>query len=465
MFTRVNGGARVGARALVRTHHGTTAAVQIAALSLALALAAPTTDQASAKRPHARPASEPCSRAAVNAGLPPLAAKDIWLAGSAYRFPFPGVPASPKNAVLWKKFPGSARKTHYPAPNLPSCRIGTRGTEDRTTRKVGRYFESLQPIDGIYSFPIVDSFGRALTTLHWEAHSLIRRHPERWGWYVDAKWAGHDATRAFEVQGSACKLAVLPETTMSGEPSTPVTTYRWIRDPNYVMVAFNPVLGSPNRRYRPGRTSALKVRGFVDRRALPDWLVVESIDHDFGCGQTALEPLLTPQVVGDHAFKSGYGPGRAYIVGQYYGESVVQKELLPGEKPTHNNMPYNVYNPKPQFGNATYTMINTTGVAGGGMVRGIVRAGADQLTLYDEIGYCDPNYTLRNMLLRRNGRRVSKWNYFELADFARENAPTVRWVYGAIDPGLMTVGLEAAAASANPASVRLYGWLPIRCDR
>ncbi|MBI4897293.1 MAG: hypothetical protein HY827_02880 [Actinobacteria bacterium] len=457
--------ARARARTSTRVRTRTRTHVRTLALALAIALAATPASQAATKRPNARPASDPCSRTAVNAGIPALRAHDIWLSSAAYRFPFSGVPANAKNEVLWKKFPGGARKTHYPAPNLPSCRVGTRGTEDRTTRKVGRYFESLQPIDGVYSFTFVDSYGRELTTLHWEEHSLVRRHPERWGWYVGTKWAGHDADRAFEVQGAGCKLAVLPETTITGEPPTPVTTYRWVRDPNAVMVAFNPVLGSPNRRYRPSRTSTLKVRGFVDRRALPDWLVAESVDHDFGCGQTALEPLFTPQPVADHAFKSGYGPGRAYIIGQYFGESVVQKELLPGEKPTHNNMPYNAYNPKPQFGNSTYAMINTTAVAGGGMVRGVVRAGADQFTLYDEFGYCDPNFTLRNMLLRRNGRRVSKWNYFELADFARENSPTVRWVYGAIDPGLMTIDLEAATASANPASVRMYAWLPIRCDR
>lgn len=436
------------------------------ALVAAVIVVAAILPQASvAKKRHARSSGEACAGASPNGAMPALPARDVWPSSAPYKFPFPGVPAAGKNAVLWKKLSSGGRRTHYPAPNLPSCRVGVRGSEDRMTRKVGRYLESLQPIDGAYSYAIVDSFGRELTTIHWEDDSLIRRHPERWGWYVGAKWAGHDATRAFEVQGSACKLAVMPETTVTGNPPAPVTTYRWVRDPSFVMVAFNPVLGSPNRRYRPNRTSALKVRGFVDRRALPEWMGEEADYHDFGCGGTALTPFLAPQAVADHGFKSGYGPDRQYMIGQYFGETAVQLELVPGENRTHNNMPYSVYNPKSQFNNATYAMVNTTGVAGGGMVRGVVRSGADQITMYDEMSYCDPNFTLRNMLLKRNGRRVSKWKYFELADFARQNAPMVRWVFGAIDPSLMTIGTEAAAASANPASVRLLAWLPIRCDR
>jgi hypothetical protein len=81
------------------------------------------------------------------------------------------------------------------------------------------------------------------------------------------------------------------------------------------------------------------------------------------------------------------------------------------------------------------------------------------------MNYCDPNYTLQHLLLRRYGMRVSKWNYFAAATFSPGNTPTVRWVYGQISPDPASVRPEAAAAADNPASVRLYAWVPIQCDK
>ena len=127
-------------------------------------------------------------------------------------------------------------------------------------------------------------------------------------------------------------------------------------------------------------------------------------------------------------------------------------------------MPYSAYNPKPQFGQATYALVATTGIAGGGMVRGVVRAGTDQFTLLDEMRYCDPNFTLRNMRLKRNGRKISKWKYFELADVSRNNRPTVRWTFGELRPPDSTDPI-VASANADPLSVRLYAWMPLHCDR
>lgn len=438
----------------------------LAALFALAVLSVPVTDAGAAKRKPAKPGpyADKCTRQSVGAAFPGLRQLDVWRDTRAYSFPFNGFTPRGQNPVLWRKFGEGQRRTHYPAPNLPSCRIARRGTEDRTTRKAGRFLPTLQVVDGTRSYPITDSFGRVMTTIHWEDESLVKRRPERWGWYVGDKWAGHDATRAFEVQGDACRITPIAVTTLVGDPATPVTTHRWMRDPNFTMIAFNPALGSPGGKSKPGKTVALRVRGFIDRRALPSWLDAIARAYDFGCGASPLAPMLAPQALAIPQIKSGYGPNRSYMVGQYFGESATQLVLQPGERQVHNNMPYNAYSPKPQFGNTAYASVATTGIAGGGMVRGVVRSGLDQLTLLDEMRYCDPNFTLRNMRLKRYGRKVSKWNYFELADFARENKPTVRWVYGEMRP---PDGADPAVASANadPLSVRLYGWIPVNCDR
>lgn len=405
-----------------------------------------------------------CNPAGISAAYPGFPSIDAWRSPKRYRFPFNGwTPGNKKNTVLWKKIAGSKyRKTHYPAPNLPSCRIGLHGSEDRTSRKAGRYFEMPRSLDG-YSFvyQLVDTFGRDVTTIHWEDDSLIRRHPERWGWYVGSKWAGHDATRAFELQGNACKLTPQPITTVVNGQA--VTNIQWVRDPNYVMIAFNPGLGSPNKKYRPNQYGALKVRAFVDRRMLPGALSRVADRYDFSCGASALPVAFPTQTLGYFNFKSGYGPDNLSIVGQYFGEGASHLDLIPGEHKLYNNMPYDAYNPKPQFNNAVYAMNNTTGIAGGGMVRGIVRAGVDDFTLLDKMNYCDTNFTLRYMYLKRNGQRVSKANYFSPAASSRKNRPTVRWVFGRITPNPSTIGLEGQLATQNPASAALYAWMPIPC--
>lgn len=410
-------------------------------------------DARKGKRADAPAAPLLCNPVSTDPALPSIDGLDVWRSSKSYKFPFKGAAKKAPGPVLWKKVSSALRAAHYPAPNLPSCRIGSRHTEDRTSKKAGQYFEDLVAIDGSRSYTIVDTFDRPVTTIHWEEESLIPRHAERWGWYVGEKWAGHDALRAFEVQGNACKLKYEP------------ATNAWVRDANFVMIAYNPALGSINRKYRPNLASSLRVRGFVDRRALPGWANFRANRYDFGCGSTPLTPLIAPQSVGQAYFKSGYGPDRNYMVGQYFGETAAQLNLLPGEVKVHNNIPYDSYNPRPQFDGAMYAMINTTAVAGGGMVRGIVRAAVDNFQLYDQMNYCDPNYTLNHMLLRRYGQRVSKFKYFEPANFSPENTPSVRWVYGAITPDPGSVRAEAATAAANPASVKLFAWIPIHCDR
>ena len=444
-----------------RTHLAAAALMAAALVFLALA------GSAGAKKRTTKADTPACAPVPADKTLASFPAGDAWLSAKRYKFPFYGaVPGSKKkNTVLWKKInSGSgARKTHYPAPNLPSCRVGRLGTEDRTSKKAARYFESLNPIDGKFNYELKDSFDRVVTTIRWEEESPIERLPQRWGWYVGSKWAGHDASRAFEVQGNACKLKVAPVVTLVN--GAPVTTYQWVRDTDYVMIAFNPALGSPNRKWRPNQTGRLRVRAFVDRRALPGWLNFVANKYDFGCGGSTLTPRQAPATLVGPNFKSGYGAHRQYMIGQYFGESASPSDLLPGESKTHNNMPYNAYNPKPQFGGAMYAMNNTTGIAGGGMVRGIVRDGVDQITALDEMTYCDPNYTLRGLMLKRYGRRVSKWKYFELANFSRENKAAVRWVFGRIDPAKSTLAIEGQVANDNPASAHLYAWIPVTCDR
>ncbi|MGH2906012.1 MAG: hypothetical protein ACRDKI_04495 [Solirubrobacterales bacterium] len=436
-------------------HRAPTSLRIFATLTLVAVLACALAGGADAKKRKSKRSdvAAACNPASTSAAAPAFSPLDAWRSGDAYSFPFNGYTPKGKGRVLWKKVSSAMRRADYPAPNLPSCRIGSRGSEDRTSRKAGQYLETPLPIDGSRSYTIVDTFDRPVTTIHWEEESLIARHPERWGWYVDAKWAGHDALRAWEVQGNACKLRF------------DQFQNAWVRDANFVMVAFNPALGSQNRKDRPNKTAALRVRGFIDRRALPGWANYRANRYDFGCGSTTLTPQWGEQSLGQAYFESGYGAGRHYVVGQYYGETAAQLNLLPGEVKVHNNMPYDSYNPKPQFGGAMYAMINTTGIAGGGMVRGIVRAGVDTFTLYDQMNYCDPNYTLGRVLLRRNGKRVSKAKYFEPATFSPDNEPTVRWVFGELRPDPASVRPEAANASDNPLSARLFAWIPIHCDR
>lgn len=438
--------------------------VVLAAAICVLFAVVPTADANTKKRPTASPADAACSPVPLDRSLSSFPRGDAWLSSKAYAFPFRGYTPKGIGPVIWKKIKQTAiRRTHYPAPNLPSCRIGLRGTEDRTSRKASKYFEMLKAVDGQRKYVLLDTFDRPVVGLEWKDKSPISRLPNRWGWYLGTKWAGRDATRAFEVQGNACKLMSVPvQVNVNGQL---VTTHQWVRDQRYVMIAFNPSLGTTERKNRPNQTGALRVRAFIDRRALPGWANAVANRYDFGCGTSTLGPMIPQMQLGNYFFKSGYGPRRQFIIGQYFGESASPMDLLPGETKIHNNMPYNAYNPKPQFNDSVYSMINSTGVAGGGMVRGISRAGVDRFTLIDEMTYCDPNYTLRNMLLKRHGRRVSKWSYFELATFSRANKPTVRWVFGRIDPEVSTLTPEQAVATSNPASAGLYAWMPISCDR
>jgi hypothetical protein len=422
---------------------------------------------AAPKAPTVKPGYFPlsCNRVSTDAAIRTLQKGDSWRFSKPYKFPFYGYTPRGMNTVIWGFIKNNRKRTApYPSPNLPACRVGRFGTEDRAAHKAGKYFEMLEPLGYEFSYEFKDTFDRHIASLTWKEESPDRHHPSRWGWYIDSKWAGHDATRAFEVQSHACKLMTVPVagTDANGQP---VTTYKWVRDPRYVMVSFAPNLGSPGKGAAPKGVKDLRVRAFLDRNAIPSELLSVADGYDQGCGQSALPPRTDAQTLKAFFFDSSFGPNKAYLRGYYFGEGPTTLLTLPGESKIYNTYPLNVYNPRPHYNDATYAMANTTAVAGGGIVRGIVQSTRDRFTLYDEMRYCDPNYTLRNMQLRKGKKHYKKSLYFAPYSYSAQNRKSVRWVYGRIDPDPTTLTAEQAVARFNPESQKLFAWMPIYCDR
>lgn len=440
-----------------------------AVLACAVAGAAPAGAKAAKPRtPTVKPGYFPyaCNRLSTDSAVRTLQKGDSWRFSKPYEFPFYGYTTRGMNTVIWSFIKNSSvRKAPYPSPNLPSCRVARFGTEDRAAHKAGKYFPMLEPIDGKFSYEFRDSFDRPIANLEWVEESPVSYHPSRWGWYINGKWAGHDATRAFEMQSKACKLMTIPVTTTDLATGQPVTTYQWVRDPRYVMVSFAPNLGSPGRGAAPKGVKNLRVRAFLDRRAIPPELLSIGDSYDFGCGQTTLPPKIATQTLKAFYFDSGLSSDRTLLRGYYFGEGPTTIATLPGESRLHNTYPLNVYNPRPHYNSATYVMANSTGVAGGGVVRGIVQSTRDRFTLYDEMRYCDPNFTLRNMQIRKGKKHYKKSLYFPAYTYSAQNRKSVRWVFGRFDPDPTTLTAEQATARNNPASQGLYGWSPINCDR
>lgn len=399
---------------------------------------------------------ERCATRAKTPALRDIPRYDAWRNSKAYAYPFFGHTPHGQGSIIWSKIKGAPlRSAPYPRPNLPTCRVGRFGTEDRGTDKAGKFIPMLQAIDGSRSYELKDTFDRTVATLQWLDDPPVKFHPSKWGWFINGQWAGHDATRAIEVQGNACKLVSVA--TASGP--------MWVRDPAYTMIAFNPSLGSPGRGYLPRRNKHLRVRAFIDRRALPSSVAsyAASRNHDFGCGESDVPPWQAESTLSDFQFRSDFGPGKEYMRGYYFGEGAVTRFVLAGERKLYNYMPYSNYNPRPLLNGAAYAMIASTAVAGGGMVRGLVRANVDRFTLYDEMRYCDPNYTLRNAQLVRFKRHLKKSRYFPPWTYNIANRPAVRWVFGRIDPDPATLTPDQAAATANLDSQHLFAWMPIYC--
>jgi hypothetical protein len=397
-----------------------------------------------------------CNGVSADPAIRSFDSRDAWRYASAWAFPFNGFTPHGRGRVIWQPIRGATKgRTAYPKPNLPTCRVGRRGTEDRGVHKGGRYFAMLQPIDGQTVYPLTDSFDRPVATLSWSATSPPGYKRSEWGWFVNGRWAGHDARRAFEVQSYACKLVAAPVS----------TTYQWVRDPGQVMIAFNPALGSPGRGAAPRSTVKLRLRAFVDSRAVPQRELAYAAKYDFGCGASTLTPLRKDEKFTLPQFNSRYGRHRRYMRDYYFGELASRFGMLPGQAPVSNHHPLDTYNPRSHFHHAAYAMMSSTAVAGGGTVRGIARSGVDRFRLFDEMRYCDPNYTLRSVRLQRGRRKMKLSRFFAPATFSRRNRPAVRWVFGRIDPGPSTLNAAQREASENPASQRLYAWLPVRCKR
>lgn len=404
-----------------------------------------------------------CNGDSTDAAIRSFESSDAWRFSSAYSFPFNGWTPHGRGRVIWKPIRGAKKgRTAYPEPNLPTCRVARRGTEDRGAHKGGRYFPMLEPVDGQMLYPLTDSFDRPVATLSWSAQAPPGYRRNEWGWFVNGEWAGHDARRAFEVQSRACKLIAQPVTTTAPDGS-PVTTHQWVRDSNHVMIAFNPALGSPGRGFAPRATARFRLRAFVDARAVPAKDLAYAAKYDFGCGATALGPLRGEERFSVPRFNSRYGRHRRYMRDFYFGELASRFGILPGQAPVSNHHPLETYNPRRQFHRATYVMMSSTGVAGGGTVRGVARSGVDRFRAYDEMRYCDPNYTLRSIRLRRGHHRMRPSRFFARATYSRRNRPAVRWRFGRIDPGPSTLSAEQREASGNPLSERLYAWVPTRC--
>lgn len=432
----------------------------LAALCVVVAMiAAPAGAKTKTKKPPKVPYPASCQPVPTDPTLSSFHAGDAWNYTKAYKFPFYGYVGTEKGkpvfgTVIWKRITeNKARKAKYPTANLPSCRVARYGTEDRVTRKASKWFEWPIEVDGQFKYDFKDTWDRTVATLSWEEISRTKSKPDQWGWYLNNRWAGHDAERAFEVQGNACKLV------FDG------ATNRWVRDRRYIMATFNAGLGQNNPAFGPKHTGWYRVRAFLDRRAIPPGLLDQADRHDFGCGASALPAMRPAQLLTSPSWKSGFGPNHSYLYGQYIGEGAATLHLLPGERRLYNNYALNIYNPKTQFNNATYAMASTTSVAGGGMVRGIVRSHVDNFTLLDEMRYCDPNYTLRNMQITRFKKHYRKDKYFLPALYSKLNRKNVRWVFGRFDPDPATLPPEQATASSNPASTVLYAWTPVTCDR
>lgn len=282
----------------------------------------------------------------------------------------------------------------YPYPfgqgahGLPESRSAIGGTADLGTAEwarrgrrlnMRRALDTLAPnpeLEGRRRWPLLDSFGRTI--------ALIERHADHWELSDPATGQTIFADRTLdrrqiEVQGRGCMLGDELER-------------------SHALVAFRPL----DRAALPAGASIVpfRLRAFVNRSALPaqnsDGRPIRgAVDNfDAGSGGSAITSG-TSHVLRDPGFSSEDG---------FVGEDGKQRS-------------YATYNAKHPFGGAMYFSINTTGVHGGGIARGVARAG-DAFERLDEFGYADPNVA--------------------------DGEPLVTWLYGRL------VG------------TRMFGWVPVR---
>jgi hypothetical protein len=134
----------------------------------------------------------------------------------------------------------------------------------------------------------------------------------------------------------------------------------------------------------------VQIRAFIDRRALPERndqrRPIRGAVDDFrvGCGQSSA-PAGPARPLEDPRFD--------WRRHEFVGEDGLART-------------YATYNVKWLYGGARYLNVDTTGVHGGGIVRGLIRA-RDPVEHIDALGYCDPNAA--------GGDPVATWSYSRVA--------------------------------------------------
>jgi hypothetical protein len=204
-------------------------------------------------------------------------------------------------------------------------------------------------------WPLVDSLGRPL--------ALIEQYHDRWE-LVDPD---SRSTLYVDHVPNPRKLLVQGRGAMVSDEL----------EESHALLAFN---AADRSTIPPGASIVpFRLRAFIDRRALPRhnsaWQRIRGVIDRYAAGAGDVETrsaAAQAQPLADPGFDSN--------ADKFVGHD--------GRART-----YATYNAKPPYGGAMYLLINTPGVLGGGIVRGVVRAG-DDFEPMDEFGYADPNVRL-----------------------------------------------------------------------
>jgi hypothetical protein len=240
-----------------------------------------------------------------------------------------------------------------------------------------RSLSTLEPnpnAGGAIRWPMRDSFGRVL--------AYLERLPDRW-----------------EVRDSNDQL-IYTDTTLDLDQIVVQGRGCMVDDGwegTHALVAFD----ANDRTTIPLDASIVpyRLRAFLDRSSLPSDVRALIDEYSVGCGGSFNRSAAAGAGVADPLYDSNDE--------KYYGEDGVAR--------TYAN-----YNVKAPYKDARYFIINTTGVGGGGIVRGVVQA-SDLVGLSDEFDYCDPNFV------------------------STLTSPVTTWLHGQLS------------------STRMWGWFPRRC--
>jgi hypothetical protein len=268
----------------------------------------------------------------------------------------------------------------YPYPfggefGLPDARVARNGIVDAGTQALARSGQQInmrqrldalepQPVSGLRRWPLVDSLGRELAQLE--------KLGNRW----QLLEPGGGDVIYMDQQNSRGHLLVQGRGCMVNDEL----------EESHALVAFN----AGDRRTLPEGASIVpfRLRAFIDRRALPKRR-----------GFTRVRTMLDDFFAGSDADPGGHGP-----VDELADPGFSSSERFLGIDGRART--YATYNGKPPYHGAIYISINTTGVHGGGIVRGVAQVG-DEIERVDEIGYGDPN--------SESGTPVATWYYGRVA--------------------------------------------------